>query len=188
MGWLEGGVLSRNQAVRTSSNGIPQNPGNGKQTRAWGGSYPSSRSSPEETQEPKRGPDTQSQPRPDSGSCFLHPRLRGKGSGRTDRPRGLRFKPPLLGPSPLPPLEKARLLGVSGLEKEGETWHALILSGYQTNVFPSHHANLQEDRAGTSCPPPHTRPSPRLSILRCSMYSKRIPKSPNKTLPENLIL
>lgn len=37
MGWLEGGVLSRNQAVRTSSNGIPQNPGNGKQTRAWGG-------------------------------------------------------------------------------------------------------------------------------------------------------
>lgn len=167
MGWLEGGALSRNQGVRTSSNGTPRTQEMGSRPGP-GGSYPSSHSSPEETQEPKRGPDTQSQPRHNSGSCFLYPRLRGKGSGRTDRPRGRRFKPSLLGLSPLPPLEKVRLLGVSGLGKgQGETFRIPDKCG----------SCLPCCRTGLVLPVLHRTlgPAQGLVLLRCSMHSKRIP-------------
>lgn len=98
-GWLEGGGLSRNQAGRISSHGIPQNPGDGEAEQSLKdltdpASHPRKRpkGTPRASEQslrirlrPRgtpRASDTQTQPRADGVSqhLLMNPELRGKGS------------------------------------------------------------------------------------------------------------
>lgn len=173
-GWLEGGGLSRNQAGTISSHGIPQNPGNGEADQSLRDHTDLASQPLEETQ----GDSDSAQSR--WGLTTL-PGSGAKGPRRTDRPSGSR---PPLGALSCATSRKAETAG-----GPRETWHALILSRYQANAFPSDHTNdLQEDRAGTFHLLPNTVPAQGSGFMRDSMHSTGIPKSSNEALTEILTL
>lgn len=187
-GWLEGGGLSRNQAGRISSHGIPQNPGNGEADQSLRNHTDLASHPLEETQGDSEGTRDSDSAQSRRRLTTL-PGLEAKGPRRTDRPSGSR-RP--LGALFCATSRKAEMAGgprASDSGKARETWHTLILSRYQANAFPSGHTNdLQEDRAGTFHLLLNTVPAQGSVFMRDSMHSKGIPKSSNEALTEILTL